>query len=193
MEIRNLCKSYGHLNILNKFSLSLPQQGIVCLLGPSGCGKTTLLRLLARLEEPDAGEILGIDNKKIAMVFQEDRLISSLNALRNISVVNEHYDALSLMKALGIHEAADKPIAQLSGGMQRRVALARAIAYEGDVMLMDEPFKGLDQETKQKAMDLVRPLGQAGLLIFVTHDLSEASYLAGQIIRLDGPPLHRIL
>lgn len=192
LEIHEVSKAYGELLVLDRFSLTLPDKGIVCLLGPSGCGKTTLLRLLAGLEEPDEGYIRGLEKKKIAMVFQEDRLIPSLDAWHNISIVNEKYDVSSLMKNLKLEEAAHKPVSQLSGGMKRRVAVGRAIAYEGEVTLMDEPFKGLDQETKTAVMDLVRPLGESTLLIFVTHDLDEAAYLADSIIRLSGPPLRLI-
>lgn len=193
LEIRDVCKSYGSLKILDNFSLTLPNEGIVCLLGPSGSGKTTLLRLLAGLEKPDSGEIIGLENKKIAMVFQEDRLLSSLDVWHNISIVNETYDVLSLLKDLKLDKVAHKAVGQLSGGMKRRVAVARAIAYEGDITLMDEPFKGLDQETKKEVMNRVKPSDRSKLLIFVTHDFSEATYLADSIIRLSGPPLRKIL
>ncbi len=198
IELIKVSKAYGHQIILQDFTLSLPDKGIVCLQGPSGCGKTTLLRLMAGLEQPDHGEIRGTASQKsdgaplkIAMVFQEDRLLPSLSARRNIAIVNKDVDPDPLMDRLGILEAADKQVHDLSGGMQRRVALARAIAYGGDVYLLDEPFKGLDPDTKKKIMDQFKPLGRHALIVFVTHDAAEAAYLGEQIIELTGPPLHR--
>lgn len=198
IELVSISKSYDRQIILKDFSLTLPEKGIVCLQGPSGCGKTTLLRLLAGLETPDSGEIKGLlyakaepHGPKIAMVFQEDRLLPSFSARRNIAIVNKEEDPDPLMERLGILDAADKPVHALSGGMQRRVALARAMAYGGEIYLLDEPFKGLDQATKKRVMDQFKPLGEKALVIVVTHDAAEAKYLGGWTIELAGPPLHR--
>jgi NitT/TauT family transport system ATP-binding protein len=198
IELVSISKSYDRQIILKDFSLTLPEKGIVCLQGPSGCGKTTLLRLLAGLETPDSGEIKGMlfakaepHGPKIAMVFQEDRLLPSFSARRNIAIVSKAADPDPLMERLGILDAADKPVHALSGGMQRRVALARAMAYDGDIYLLDEPFKGLDPATKKKVMDQFKPLGEKALVIVVTHDAAEAKYLGGCTIELAGPPLHR--
>lgn len=198
IELVSISKSYDRQIILKDFSLTLPEKGIVCLQGPSGCGKTTLLRLLAGLETPDSGEIKGLlyakaepHGPKIAMVFQEDRLLPSFSARRNIAIVSKEEDPDPLMERLGILDAADKPVHALSGGMQRRVALARAMAYGGEIYLLDEPFKGLDQATKKRVMDQFKPLGEKALVIVVTHDAAEAKYLGGWTIELTGPPLHR--
>lgn len=198
IELISIHKSYDHQIILKDFSLTLPDKGIVCLQGPSGSGKTTLLRLLAGLDAPDSGKIKGLPvskagahGPKIAMVFQEDRLLPSFSARRNIAIVSKEVDPDRLMERLGILDAADKPVHALSGGMQRRVALARAMAYGADIYLLDEPFKGLDPATKKRVMDQFKPLGERALVIVVTHDAAEANYLGGTTIELAGPPLHR--
>lgn len=192
MELKGICKSYGDLTVLQNFSLELPARGTVCLFGPSGCGKTTLLRLLAGLEKPDAGVTGGLEGKRISMVFQEDRLIDAAGPLRNVEVVGAGpLRTLEIFAALGLseEELAAKKTRELSGGMQRRVALARALAYGGDIYLLDEPFKGLDEGVKKKAMDIFKSAATESLVLFSTHDRQEAAYLAEKILQLAGPPL----
>lgn len=192
MEICHLTKIYNGLTVLDDFNLSIPDHGIICLFGPSGSGKTTLLRMMAGLEKADKGRIRGLENRRIGMVFQEDRLLRQKNALDNVSFVNPRKNIKDVLRALGLEEAWHKPVSDLSGGMKRRVALARALAYTDDVLLMDEPFKGLDEKIKKQVMDQFKDLGNKGLVIFVTHDRAEAEYLADQVIFLEGPPLYKI-
>lgn len=192
MHIHQLSKAYNDLKVLDDFNLVLPDHGIICLFGPSGSGKTTLLRIMAGLEKADKGSITGLEGRRIGMIFQEDRLLKQKNALENIAFVNPKRDSQEILRAFGLEKSWLKPVSELSGGMKRRVALARALAYTNDVLLMDEPFKGLDEKTKQQVMDQFIGCGEKGLVIFVTHDRTEAEYLADQIIHLTGPPLKKI-
>ena len=188
MELQAISKRFGDAVVLENFSLTLAD-GRVCLFGPSGCGKTTLMRILAGLERADGGKVTGMTNKKIAYMFQEDRLLPWATALENVALVSDEDQAAKWLADLGLVDAMNKKPRELSGGMQRRVALARALAYEGDVLLLDEPFKGLDEELKSKAMALVKERFRGRLMILVTHDAKEAEFLAERIYYLAGPPL----
>ena len=192
MRLKRIRKEYGGLNVLRDFSLELADTGAVCLFGPSGSGKTTLLRILAGLEKADGGEIEGLEGKRVSMVFQEDRLIDAASPLRNVELAGaDRPRALKIFTALGLteKELAAKKTRELSGGMQRRVALARALAFGGEIYLLDEPFKGLDEGIKFKVVDIFKGIAESALVIFSTHDRQEALWLSDQIIRLDGPPL----
>ena len=192
-----LTKSYGDTLVLDKFSQTFPCPGTVALMGPSGCGKTTLLRLLAELERPDSGRVERRNaGGKVSMVFQEDRLLEVLTARENICAVlpadRRELAALCLARC-GLGEAAELYPAQMSGGMKRRLAIARAVAYGGDILLLDEPFRGLDHETKRQVMRLVFPeeglADNGALTLLVTHDVEEALAVSQYILLLQGPPL----
>lgn len=191
IEIEKLCKSYGEQIIYKDLNLSFKEQELTCIVGASGCGKTTLLRLIAGLESYDSGEIRGINDKKIAYVFQEDRLMPWLSVGENIEYVLLSYcdkvqirkkveDLLRLVQLMGYE---NMPIHQLSGGMQRRVAIARALAYDSDVLLLDEPFKGLDDKLKWHVLEEMQQFlkEKNRTAICVTHDLEVAERVACQI------------
>ena len=183
--IENLVKSYGDKQVLNGLSLILPEQGIFALLGPSGRGKTTLLRLLAGLETPDGGKIQGLENKKISMVFQSDRLLPGLTALENVAAVSSPAGAKLWLGRMELAGAENKKPAELSGGMKRRVALARALAFGGDILLLDEPLKGLDSELKTRIFPYIKTFAENALVVWVTHDAAEAA-LADETYELIG-------
>jgi len=195
LEIINLTKTYKDKNILDCFSLTLPEKGTVCLYGPSGCGKTTLLNCIAGLEPYDSGVIAGVENRKIAYLFQENRLLPWISAAENIAAVlrgNEKQnreEARNWMRLVGLEGEEDKLPAQLSGGMKRRVAIARALAYGGDLFLLDEPFRGLDPESKEQMLSLIKHRTDDALKILVTHDKQEAEILADVTYILSGPPV----
>lgn len=192
MELNRVNKRYGEQVVLQDFSLKLPSRGAVCLFGPSGCGKTTLLRLLSGLEKPQSGQITVLRPGRTAMVFQEDRLIESVSPLRNVELGGaDRPRALALLEKLGLgeRELTGKRTRELSGGMQRRIALARALAFGGELYLLDEPFKGLDEAVKEKAIALFRQAARQALVLFSTHDRGEAVNLADQVLLLSGPPL----
>lgn len=192
IQLQELSLCFGEKPVLDRFSLTLPERGILCLSGPSGCGKTTLLRVLCGLETPEAGAVLGVG--QCAVVFQEDRLLPWLSLRRNITVPTgvspqtaEHY-----LAAVGLLSEKNSFPDSLSGGMRRRVAIARALAAPSDVLLLDEPFQGLDPAIREALYPLIRDAAARKPVVLVTHHLEEAHSLGAQVVSLEGPPL-RIL
>lgn len=179
---RDLCKTFEGKQVLTNFSCRFPEGTITAVMGESGAGKTTLFRILLGLEKPDSGTIEGMKGKKISVLFQEDRLFPHLTALQNAEVSGT--GGRECLAALGLAGEENSLPEALSGGMQRRVAMARALCHDGDLFLLDEPFKGLDEETKEKAMALFAALPPQKTVIFITHDPKEAQNLAEQVIRL---------
>lgn len=199
IQIKQLYKSFGALKVLDDFNMTLDSKRIHCLFGPSGCGKSTLLNLMAKIQTPDAGEINGIEDLRLSFVFQEERLLPWRTVSENVQLVLENRFDKSEIKdrikqVLDLVELTafqDYYPAALSGGMKQRVSLARAFAYEGDVLAMDEPFKGLHFEMKRDLMDAIVSYWQSHMpyTIFITHDVDEALYIADDIYILEGPPL----
>lgn len=189
IELKHVCAGYGEKPVLVDFSLTLPEGGVTVLSGPSGCGKTTLLRLLAGLEPPQSGRISGLDPARTAVLFQEDRLFPHRTVARHLTDVlpRERQAELAHWLAFAeLSEEADQLPRQLSGGMCRRLALARALALGGDLYLLDEPFTGIDLPRRRRLMEALRSLGAP--VILVSHE-PEIAELADRVIRLDGPPL----
>ena len=149
LSLNRITKTFGENVVLRDFSAVVPLEGVTVLRGPSGVGKTTLFRLLLGLEQPDSGEIRGMQGRKPAVVFQEDRLIPWASALENVSFVSNEQTAEECLRMLGLGDSLHLLPRELSGGMQRRVALARALAFHGDILFLDEPFTGLDEENKR--------------------------------------------
>lgn len=169
--IRNLSKSYGSTRVFSELSCRIPQFGRCAVLAPSGAGKTTLLRLILGLETPDGGTITGVPAKKAA-VFQEDRLLEGCSALRNLSltVPGAQGRAAEMLRALGLDEQAQaKPCGMLSGGQKRRVALARALLAEGELLALDEPFTGLDESARRTAAQVILRCLEGRTLLLITH------------------------
>jgi len=182
MKLDHVSKSYQGRTVLRDFSLELPDRGFCCILGPSGAGKTTLLRLMAGLEQPDSGTVTV--SAPVSMVFQEDRLLAHDTVLENAALAADPQRAKELLVRLGLEEWLFRRPAALSGGMRRRVAIARALAAPAGVYLMDEPLKGLDRDTKQAVLALIREETRNGLLVLVTHDPEEAQG-ADQIVTVE--------
>ncbi len=178
--------AYGDTPILREVSLSLPKSGAVCFTAPSGGGKTTLLRLIAGLEHPQSGTI-RCDATRVAVVFQENRLLPWLTAEQNVALACPGEDSLPYLEAVELTEARDKYAAQLSGGMQRRVALARALAFGGDLLLLDEPFTGLDSELRERIAAAVKTRFGTGCIVLITHSPEEAALLGAQVVPLALP------
>ena len=190
MSIRlvEMTAGYAERVVLDHVSATLPEQGVAQVTGPSGCGKTTLLRILAGLHAPLSGRIEGLEGKKVGMVFQEDRLLPWCTALENVRCVMkkgaaQEQCAMEWLSLVELSDAAQKYPHQLSGGMQRRVALARAMAYEGDVLLLDEPFNGLDKELRARVAAHIKKA--APLIVLVSHEQEDADLLeAVPVMRL---------
>lgn len=199
LQIKDMFKAYGDLQVMKGFNIDFSAAGIHCVFGPSGCGKTTLLNILTGIDRADRGEVSGFKDKTFSCIFQEDRLLPWSTVEENIQFVLE-----SCREKREIQDNVDRYLAlvdlvrfkdcypeQLSGGMKQRASIARAFAYGGDVLLMDEPFKGLHFELKKDLMDyLIQYWNQKSqFFIFITHDIEEALYMADHIHILEGPPL----
>ena len=197
IEIHDLRKSYTvdgrHLSVLNGIHLSLREDAITVVLGRSGCGKTTLLRLIAGLEQPDSGTIRFDSTPKTAFVFQEPRLMPWLNVRDNIQFSLSRRDISAeetqwILETVGLAGFERAFPNQLSGGMQQRTALARALIYHPSFIMMDEPFAALDHFTRedmQQALLEIRRKTRASIL-FVTHSIDEALTLADSIVLISG-------
>ena len=152
-------------------------------MGPSGCGKTTLFRILLGIEESDSGEILDLG--RAVAVFQEDRLSEPLSAVWNVCLGKEGakpQEARTLLSALGLSEDMEKPVSALSGGMRRRVSIARALIADADTVLLDEPFSALDEDTKAQVMAYTKEALAGKTVLLITHDADEAREFAGNRI-----------
>lgn len=188
-SIKNLCVAFGDKVVLDDFCLELPEGGITALSGPSGCGKTTLLRVLAGLQRPDLGTVEGIDPEKSVILFQENRLLPWRSVKQQITDVlprsrwDEAEDWLKLVELEGEGDARPD---QLSGGMQRRLALARALALGGSWILLDEPFAGVDAERAQRILERIKVLGVNVLLASHEEHVLEK---CDAVVHLDGLPL----
>ncbi len=189
MQIHNLCFSFGDIKLFDQLNLNIPDGQITAIMAPSGKGKTTLLRLIAGLLSPDSGSIERQDGE-VGMMFQEPRLFAQLTVVQNVMLViknkkEKRERAMHLLQLFGVDDAADKYPEELSGGMAKRVSLARAIAYDAPILLLDEPFSGLDDQTKQIAMQHAKQELHGKTVLLVTHDINEANAFANHIITLE--------
>ena len=211
LEIRDLAKSYGSgsatTHALRSISFSIDEGELICVVGPSGCGKTTLLKCIAGLLRPTAGEVVlhgssvTAPPEEMAVVFQEyNRSLMPWSTVRNNVLLPLRHKKLAkaertrlveeALGAVGLTRFIDHYPWQLSGGMQQRVAIARALAYQPSILLMDEPFASVDAQTRGDLEDLVlRVRDQFGItILFVTHDIDESVYLSDRIVVLTNAP-----
>lgn len=208
LVLKGLCKEYHiagrKIAALAGVDLTVPAGGILTIVGQSGCGKTTLLRLISGLDQPTAGEIIFSPAKaKVGMVFQEPRLLPWLTVAENMALPIAHrlprrqvQQAVSrCLSLLGLSAFSQAYPAQLSGGMAQRVALGRALCYDPQVILMDEPLSALDAFTRrQLQQDLSHIfLTQKKTILFVTHDVDEALILGQQVVVMHGGRIVRQL
>jgi ABC transporter related len=199
IKLNKVCFSYdGEHPVLVDFCMEIPDGGAIAVMGASGSGKTTLLRILLGLEKPNSGEILGLNNKRFAVVFQEDRLLQHRTARQNVEIpligtqigkTNVHKIAGTALRDVELNGFEDFSVRELSGGMCRRVALARAIAFARsglgrDAAILDEPLKGLDNAMKKRIVP--RFIDAFATRVIITHDENEAEFFeCGTIIRLN--------
>lgn len=186
LKLTGISHSYGDLPVLNNRDLTLNSGQRLALMGPSGCGKTTLLRIAMGLLKPTEG-IVENTFRKTSVVFQEPRLLQWRTALENVNLVlgdgkSTLETAGAFLEQVKLSDAADKYPRELSGGMQQRVAVARALAADGDLLILDEPFKAMDEALREQVIARVAETKAAILL--VTHEESEAEMLGCEIIRL---------
>ncbi|MCM1541950.1 MAG: ATP-binding cassette domain-containing protein [Blautia sp.] len=171
LEASHICKSFGSQQVISDFSAVYEPGRTYVLNAPSGSGKTTLLHMLAGILEPDGGVVKG--GGTCSMVFQEDRLCMDTSAVKNVEMVTgDPLRAKAALETLLEPEALQKPCRELSGGMKRRVALVRAMEAESDYVLLDEPFTGMDADTRARAEEYIRRKQNGRLVILVTHDRS---------------------
>lgn len=191
ITVRNLTKSYGGREVLRGVSFTAGP-GVTCVMAPSGSGKTTLLRLVLGLEAPESGEVSVPPGCRFSAVFQENRLLEGLDALGNLRFVLgpalEESAARTLLEELGLGDVGEKPVRTYSGGMKRRLALARALLAPSDVLVLDEPFTGLDGDNRLRALDCVRRAASDKPVLLVTHDPRDAADLGARSVELDQGP-----
>ena len=208
IEIKNLHKSFGHVEVLKGVDVSIEEKEVVVIIGPSGSGKSTLLRCMNYLEEPTSGDIT-VDNMKldkhadinkirenIGMVFQRFNLFPHMTVLENIVLAPTKVlkisreeaisTAMDLLQRVGLKEKANSYPSQLSGGQQQRVAIARALAMKPKVMLFDEPTSALDPEMVTEVLDVMKSLANQGMtMVVVTHEMGFAREVVDRVLFVD--------
>jgi len=198
LVINDLKKTYGNLPVYENFNLSIHENKITCILGPSGCGKTTLLKLISGITSMDSGELQGFGDKSISYLFQENRLLPWKTLADNIAfVLKPHFPKEEVQKKVAtyldlvqLRDFKDYYPHEVSGGMNQRVAIARAFAYPSEILLMDEPFKGLDGKLKQELLEVFVQLWSKDrrTVLYITHDVDEAIMLGDDIYVFSGTP-----
>ena len=209
IEVKNLCKSFGDLQVLKGISETINDREVVCVIGPSGSGKSTFLRCLNLLEEPSGGEVF-LDGKKIndsdvdideireklGMVFQGFNLFPHMTVLDNLTLAPikvkgmekaaAEEKARKLLETVGLADKAEKYPASLSGGQKQRVAIARALAMDPEIMLFDEPTSALDPEMVGEVLNVMKNLAENGMtMVIVTHEMGFAREGADRVLFID--------
>lgn len=174
IELDNLSHFYDDKKLFSDLTVSF-SEGIHAIMGKSGTGKTTLLKIIAGLIDPATG--ISSADTPISVSFQENRLFPWYTALQNVSIVSDIQTANKLLTELELGDAVGKKPAELSGGMKRRVSLARALAAPSKTILLDEPFSGLDSDTALKALEIIRKYSRGKTVLIATHNLEIAKQL----------------
>jgi len=209
VEIKNLKKNFGDLQVLKDINLEVDEGEVICVIGPSGSGKSTMLRCINALEEATSGTIIvdgneitgepaniNIYRRDIGMVFQQFNLFPHMTVIENITFApislkiltkeEAKKTALRLLKRVGLEDKVNAYPGQLSGGQKQRVAIARALAMNPDVMLFDEPTSALDPEMVGEVLNVMKKLAQEGMtMIVVTHEMGFAREVSNRVIFID--------
>lgn len=185
--LRNINKAFGEKKVISDLSLKLEYGKRYCIMGASGSGKTTLLNIILGLQRADSGTLSGVP-KHVSAVFQEDRLCEPYSALANVLAVTgkavPEAEIIAMLGALGLEGSEREPVNKLSGGMRRRVALARAILAKSELIILDEPFKGLDDQTREAVISVLLAHTAGKTLIVATHDVRDAEALSAEVLRV---------
>jgi NitT/TauT family transport system ATP-binding protein len=200
IKLIDVSKKFDDLTLLKDFNVSFEKNKITCLFGPSGVGKTTIANIVAGIIPVDKGRVEGIDNSLFSYVFQEPRLLKWYNVYENIDFVlkdvykpdNRVEIINNYLKMVELSEYKNYKIDALSGGMAQRVSLARAFAYPSHILIMDEPFKGLDNKLKNEMSSLFLKMWSLSqrTVLFITHDVEEAIDLSHIIYTLKNRPVN---
>ena len=209
-EVKDLCKSFGELQVLKGLNETFYKGDVAAVIGPSGSGKSTFIRCLNLLEQPTSGSIFfegtditakGFDvnkhRQKVGMVFQQFNLFNNLSILDNVTISMEkvkhvsHAEAeakaMALLKRVGLDSKAGSFPSQLSGGQKQRIAIVRATALEPDVLLFDEPTSALDPEMVGEVLQVISDLAAEGItMVVVTHEMGFARKVANRVLFMDG-------
>ena len=178
IKINNISKSFEKARVLSGVTYEFPAGATTAISGPSGKGKTTLVNIILGLMKPDTGSVEFIGGRRMACVFQEDRLIDHMTAAENLQLTSPRgADIPAALRALGLDPANTEKVAKYSGGMRRRVAIARAVLAKPDILILDEPFKGLDEDTRRSAAEYILKNCADACRILVTHDPDELALM----------------
>ncbi len=210
IQVKNLCKNFGSLHVLNDISAEFKEKQVVSIIGPSGGGKSTFLRCLNLLEMPTSGHVIfnGTDlcsknvdinkeRQKIGMVFQHFNLFNNMNVMKNLTVAPKRINgksqeeaeemAITFLKRMGLEDKVSSYPSQLSGGQKQRIAIVRSLMMEPDLMLFDEPTSALDPEMIGEVLDVIKQLALDGMtMLIVTHEMRFAREVSDRILFLDG-------
>lgn len=185
MKINNLTKSFDKKLVFNNFTLEIPDNKTTVITGESGRGKTTLLRIIAGLDTDFEGEVVGND-KKISYVFQEPRLFDAITVKQNLELIDKgtHLSVDEILSIVELKNDANLYPSELSGGMKMRLSLARALYYNGNIFLMDEPFSALDNDMKSRIITKVFELLINKTVIIVSHNDDELKEYTDNLIKI---------
>ena len=198
IKVSNLSKKYDELAILDDFSLEVKQGEMVAILGESGCGKTTLLRIIAGFVKEDKGQVylngllmndkIAPNERNVAMVFQEPTLWNHMSVLKNIAYgmnTKNNEKIFSIMENLGINGLEKRYPEELSGGQAKRVALARALASDKEILFLDEPLSNIDSDTKEKILRYIeKDFKGRKTILYVTHNRDEADFFGCRQVKM---------
>ncbi len=183
IEVKNVWKSFDGKAVLTDVSFSIKKGECVALTGASGAGKTTLLRIIAGLEKADSGQVIYSGKPRMSFVFQENRLLSHKSVLDNIlTVAPDRERALYFLDRCGLSGDIHKKASELSGGMKRRLAIARCLAYGGELYFLDEPLRELDGETLGSVAQLIKEEISGKTAVLITHDSFSLEFLSDRLV-----------
>ena len=192
ITLRGVRRSFGDQVVLDGLDLDLPDGEVTALMGPNGSGKTTLARLLLGLDAPDGGTISGLTDHRRAAVFQEDRLCAQLTAVSNVRLVLDRgVRAAAVATELALvglsADTIAQPVRELSGGQRRRVAIVRALMAPADLVVLDEPFTGLDEAARPLVVAYVRERCAHRTTLLITHDRADVEAFGAHLVELVRP------